>query len=99
MPTYFAGWVTSLAGVRFGSNFTISRTSVAGGYRITIDKAVNAQFLAVSVTPSTAHLIARVSQEVHDALTGAWTIDVELRDLSTNTLTDGDFTFIALDRS
>jgi hypothetical protein len=99
MPTYFAGWINAAATIRFGSNFTISRNTVAGSYRITIDKAVNAQFLAVSVTPSTAHLVARVSQEVHDALTGAWTIDVELRDLSTNGLTDGDFTFVAVDRS
>jgi collagen triple helix repeat protein len=99
MPTYFAGWVTATAGVRFGSNFTVTRIAVTGSYRITIDKAVNTQFLAVSVTPSAAHVFARVAQEMHDALTGAWVIDVELHDLTTNQLVDGDFTFIAVDRS
>jgi hypothetical protein len=43
--------------------------------------------------------MARIAQVQKDALTGNFLIDVEIHDVNTDTLVDGDFTFIALERS
>jgi hypothetical protein len=99
MPGYVAGWVNAGASVKWGSGFTVSRVQVAGSYRITIPPGTPARFFAPAVTPSTLHTIARIAQIQRDAFSGVFMIDVEIRDMTTNALMDGDFTFVAIERS
>ena len=99
MPVYLAGYVNASATIRFGSGFTVTRIFVAGSYRITVPLATSSKFFAPVVTPVTLHTIARIALVQRDALTGIVTFDIEIRDLTTNALVDGDFTFIALERS
>jgi hypothetical protein len=51
------------------------------------------------VTPVALNTIARVAMTRRDALTGQLWIDVEIRNVTTGALVDGDFNFIALLRS
>jgi hypothetical protein len=101
MPAYFAGYVLANATPRvgFGGGFTVSRMLVAGSYRITIAAGTYSRFLIPMVTPITVHTMSRVLQMQRDALTSNYLMDIEIRDLTTNALVDGDFTFIALERS
>ena len=99
MPGYVAGWVNATSSIKWGSGFTVTRVSVTGSYRITIPPGTPSKFFAPSVTPSTLHTIARIAQIQRDPLTGKFLIDVEIRDMTSNDFIDGDFSFIALERS
>lgn len=99
MPVYLAGYVNANATVRFGSGFTVTRVFVAGSYHIAIPLATSTKFFAPVATPVTLHTIARIALVQRDALTGIVSFDIEIRDMTTNALVDGDFTFIALERS
>lgn len=99
MPVYLAGYVNANATVRFGSGFVVTRMLLAGSYRITISAATSTKFFAPVATPVALHTIARIALIQRDALTGNLLIDVEIRDLTTDALVDGAFSFIALERS
>lgn len=99
MPVYLAGYVNANATVRFGSGFAVTRMLLAGSYRITISAATSTKFFAPVATPVALHTIARIALIQRDALTGNLLIDVEIRDLTTDALVDGAFSFIALERS
>jgi hypothetical protein len=101
MPVYFSGYVMANATPRvgFGGGFAVGRFGVVGSYRITIAAGTYSRFLIPVATPVALHTISRVSQVQKDALTGNYMIDIEIRDLTTNNPVDGDFTFIALERS
>ena len=99
MPVYLAGYVFGTATIRFGSGFSVTRQFVAGSYRITVPLATSTRFFAPVATPVTLHTIARIALVQRDATTGIVTFDIEIRDLTTNNLVDGDFSFIALERS
>ena len=99
MPVYLAAYVNANATLRYGSGFTLSRIQLAGSYRVAISSATSARNFAPFVTPATLRTIARIAQVQRDALTGNFLIDIEIRDLATNNLVDGDFSFIAIERS
>jgi len=99
MPVYLAGYVNANATVRFGSGFTVSRWFVAGSYRITIPAATSTKFFAPVATSVALHTVARIALIQRDALTGNLLFDIEIRDLTTDALVDGAFSFIALERS
>ena len=99
MPVYLAGYVRADATIRFGSGFTITRVAVAGSYRITVPLATSTKFFAPVATPVRLHTIARIALINRDAVTGIVTFDIEIRDLTTDALVDGDFSFIAFERS
>lgn len=102
MPVYLAGYVLgSTPGtvtLKFGSGFTVSRVAVAGSYRITVPTATSTKFFAPVATSVRLHSIARIAQVVRDGF-GQVSFDVELRDLTSDAMVDGDFTFIAVERS
>jgi len=97
-PTYVAGWIRGTALVRSGSGFTVARIGVAGSYRITVPPTASGKFLVTLVSTAAAGTVARVAQFSVNALTGESVIDVEVRDMA-GTLVDGDFTFLAIERS
>jgi len=99
MPVYLAGYVWANATTRYGSGFTLSRLGVTGSYRITISAATSTKFFAPLATTVKLHTVARIALVQKDALTGNFLIDIEIRDLTTDALVDGDFSFIALERS
>ncbi len=99
MPTYFAGWVLGSGTIKSGNGFTISRLSVSGSYRITIQPTPNGFFLITNVTAFAPNSIGRVVQYSKDAITKVHTIDIEVRDLTTGALMDSDFMFITVERS
>ena len=103
MPVYLAGYIfgTTMPNptIRFGSGFTVARQGGTGSYRITILAAVSSKNFATVVTPVALHTIARIALYQRDAFTGNLLIDIEIRDLTTNNPVDGDFDFIALERS
>jgi hypothetical protein len=99
MPVYLAGYVNANATIKYGGGFAIGRIFVAGSYRITIPAAMSPRFFAPVVTSVRLPTMARIAQVQKDALTGNFLIDVEIHDVNTDTLVDGDFTFIALERS
>ena len=99
MPVYMAGWVNANASVRFGSGFSVIRTALVGSYRITVPPTATSKFLVTTVTPSALHVIARVAAFSKNALDNTLNVDVEIRDLTTNALVDGEFNFIAVERS
>jgi hypothetical protein len=99
MPVYLAGYVFGTAAVKYGSGFTVTRNVVAGSYRITIPVATSARFFAVTASSVRLHTIARLALVQKDAITGNFMFDIEIRDLTTDALLDGDFSFIAVERS
>lgn len=99
MPVYLAGYVNANATIRFGGGFTVTRVFLAGSYRITISATTSTKFFAPVATPVALHTIARIALIQRDALTGNLLIDIEIRDLTTDALVDGAFSFIALERS
>jgi hypothetical protein len=99
MPVYLAGYVSASGAVRFGGGFAVSRITVQGSYRITISAATSSKFFAPVATSVKLHTIARIAQVQRDAFTGNFLIDIEIRDLTTDALLDGDFSFIAVERS
>lgn len=99
MPVYLAGYVNANATVRFGGGFAVTRVFLAGSYRITISAATSTKFFAPIATPVALHTIARIALIQRDGLTGNLLIDIEIRDLTTDALVDGAFSFIALERS
>ena len=104
MPVFFAGYVTAGATIRpgFGGGFSVSRFwGPTGTYRITIPVGTfsSSRFLIPVATPIPLHTISRLLQFSRDGATGNYVIDVEIRDLTTNNLVDGDFTFMAFERS
>jgi len=99
MPVYLAGYVNATAAIRYGSGFTVTRVQVAGSYRINVPLATSTKFFAPVATSVRVHTIARIAQVQRDAINGTVTFDIEIRDLTTDALVDGDFSFIALERS
>jgi hypothetical protein len=99
MPVYFAGYVNANATIKSGGGFSVSRVFAAGSYRITLAAGTWSKFPMPVASPVALHTIARVGQAFKDALTGNYLIDIEIRDLTTNALVDGEFTFIAVERS
>ena len=99
MPVYFAGWVRGDASVRFGTGFTVARISLMGSYRITIPPTPTQRFLVTIVSPSTGNTIARVAAFSRNASDGSSIVDIEIRDSATGALVDGEFNFVAIDRS
>ena len=99
MPVYLAGYVFATATVKYGSGFTVTRNQVAGSYRITIPVATSTKFFAAVASSVKLHTIARLAQVQKDGVTGNFLIDIEIRDLTTDALVDGDFSFIAVERS
>jgi hypothetical protein len=99
MPVFLAAYVNANATIRYGAGFTLTRMFGAGSYRITIAAATSTKFFAPVATSVKVHTIARVALVQKDALTGNFLIDIEIRDLTTDALIDGDFSFIALERS
>jgi len=97
MPTYFAGWIFGNGGIRFGNGFTVTRMGV-GSYRIQIGAIPSGRFLAPLVSPAAANTVARIVSYSKSAVDGSSTINIEVRD-ATGALVDGDFTFIAVERS
>ena len=101
MPVYLAGYVFGIPvipTIRFGSGFTVARQGGVGSYRITVPFATSTKFFAPVATSVTLHTIARLAQVVRDGA-GVVTFDIEIRDMTTNNPVDGDFSFIALERS
>jgi hypothetical protein len=99
MPVYLAGYVFANAGVKYGSGFTVTRNLVAGSYRVTIPVATSGKFFSPVASSVKLHTIARLALVQKDALTGNFLFDIEIRDLTTDALVDGDFSFIAVERS
>jgi len=99
MPVYLAGYVFATATVKYGSGFTVTRNQVAGSYRITIPVATSTKFFAAVASSVKLHTIARLALVQKDGVTGNFLIDIEIRDLTTDALVDGDFSFIAVERS
>ena len=99
MPVYLGAYVNANATIKFGGGFTLTRVFVTGSYRITIAAATSSKFFAPVATSVAVHTIARIAQLQRDGLTGDFLIDVEIRDLTTDALVDGDFSFIAVERS
>jgi hypothetical protein len=101
MPVFFAGNVMGNATIRsgFGGGFSVTRyLAPVGIYRIIIPAASYSKVLIPTVTPVTARILARVMQLQRDASLN-YLIDIELHDMGTNALVDGEFTFVALERS
>lgn len=100
MPVFFAGYILANATIRpsYGGGFTVGRILVAGSYRITIARLTYTKFLIPVATPVAAQRVARVMQVLKDGITGNFFMDIEIRDMSNN-LVDGDFTFMAIERS
>ena len=96
---YWAGWVRGTAVVRFGTGFSVARFGVAGSYRITIPATATGRFIATTASASSSDTYAVVAAYNKSALDGSHTIDIQIRSLTTGALVDGDFNFIALDRS
>ena len=97
MPVYFAGWIRGDGTIRFGGGFQVVRMSM-GTYRITIQATSSGKFLTPLVGSSGVGVFARVVGYTKNGLDLSHTIDLEIRGL-TGALVDGEFTFIALDRS
>ena len=97
MPGYYAGWVFGTGLIRFGGGFTVTRIGVQGSYRIALPAP--GPFHATTVTPSGLNVVARVALAQRDGLTNQFWIDIEIRNITTGALVDGDFNFIALLRS
>jgi hypothetical protein len=99
MPVYLAGYVNGNATIRFGLGFTLTRMFVTGSYRITIPVGTSPRFFAPVATSVGARTVARIAQLQKDGVTGNFLIDVEIWDPIANAPVDGDFTFIAVERS
>jgi hypothetical protein len=107
MPVFFAGYILANATIRpsYGGGFTVSRWLAVGSYRITIARLAYTKFLIPVATPVAIDRIARVMQIQRDGLSGNFLIDIEIRDSSRRDalgiplLVDGDFTFMAIERS
>ena len=100
MPVYLGGYVFANATVRYGSGFTVGRRGSTGSYRITIPAAASTKFFVPIVTPAKPNTVAWIVLVQKDALTGNFLIDIEIHDLTAPfPLIDGDFSFIALERS
>jgi hypothetical protein len=96
MPVYFAGWIKSDATIGSGTGFTVTRRLSVGSYRITIPATPSGRPLVAVVTPmSSAILLARLVAYTHNA-DGSHTIDFDMRNVASS-LTDSDFTFIAVE--
>jgi len=91
--------VRANATIRFGGGFTIERLTVSGTYRIKGNPTTSGFFMATVATAVTAGTHANVVQYQKDALTGQHWADVEIHDLVTGALVDGDFTFVMMQRS
>jgi hypothetical protein len=94
MPVYYAGFVNATGLVRFGTGFTVTRVLVAGSYKILLPQT---RFFAFTVTPEQPDRTVRV-RIVRDGVTGLVSGEVEIRN-SDKVLVDGDFSFVALERS
>jgi hypothetical protein len=101
MPTYFAGYVNANATLKpsYGSGFSVSRWLAAGSYRVTLAAGTFSKFVIPVVSPVAAHTYARVVQAFKDPLTGIYTMEVEIHDVTTDAYVNSDFTFIAVERS
>ena len=100
MPVYLAGYVNANASIRYGVGFTVSRfPGNVGQYRIAVPVATSTKFFAPVASSVTLHTIARLALVNRDAITGQVTFDIEIRDLTTDALIDGPFSFIAVERS
>jgi hypothetical protein len=98
MPVYFAGWIRANATIKFGTGFTVTRFQAQGWYRITIPATATGKFLSTVATSSMPGLHATVEAMSKSATDGSFTIDILIRDAAGNPV-DGDFNFIAMDRS
>ena len=96
MPGYYAGWIRGTGVPRFGNSFTVARIGVAGTYKITLPSGL---FHSTTVTAVNPNTVARVIQAQIDGLTGKFTVDIEIKSTTTGLPVDGDFNFIALQRS
>ena len=102
MPVFFSGYVLANASIKpgFGGGFTVSRyPGGTGSYRMTIPAGTYVRFLIPSITPITGRTVARVVQILRDGLSRDYWIDIEIHDMGTNALVDGDFMFVAIERS
>jgi hypothetical protein len=97
MPVYYAGVVNANTSVKFGGGFTVSRLNLVGSYVITIPQ--QSKFFAFTVTPAALGRIARVVIS-RDAITGVYTNHIQIHDAAAPyNAVDGDFSFIAVERS
>jgi len=93
MPVYLAGYINSNGTVKYGGGFTVTH-KLTGAYVITI---VSSKIFVPVATSVALRLIPRVAASQADAF-GNFVIQIELRDSSTSMI-DGDFTFIAVEKS
>ena len=97
---YWAGKVTVASGAAStnGAGFTVTRTS-AGKYRVVTSATPAERFVVAVVTPTVSTNIAAVVLVFKDGITHEYKIDIEIHAVTGNALVDGDFMFIALERS
>ena len=100
MPSYYAGWVFGNAVDSIWQR--LYRHAHRGRGQLSY-RAAGAGTVSRhdghAVRPNRLNVFARVKQARRDALTGQFLIDVEIRNVTTGLLVDGDFNFIALLRS
>jgi len=93
MPVFLAGYISSNGTIKYGGGFTVTR-KLPGAYVITI---VSSKIFVPVATSVAMRLIPRVASSQADGA-GNFVIQIELRDSSTSMI-DGDFTFIAVEKS
>jgi hypothetical protein len=94
MPAHFAGWITRTGTIRFGGGFTATHLNV-GSYRIAIPATPSGRPMTVVATLNGLSLFIRIVAYTQNS-DGSHTIDIDIRNSAT-TLTDCDFTFIAME--